>query len=916
MSSEMSDNFIIDEALSDECDFSVQKSIGLKYIKALTDSSWSNFNESDPGVTILEQLCYALTELGYCNEFSIEDILTRSDNRIHFENQFFKPEDILTCSAVTLEDQCKLVMDKLNGIAGIYIYPMVSSKGLMTGCYDVFLSFEERLTHQDKSILLNRVFETLNSNRQIGEMISKVKSLSIKEILLQGSISINSNTSAREVLDDLSSKLHSYVSPVIKKSSYGALKSRYLDSGAIFNGPKLSKGWMPELSGECEKRSTVKIMDIIAIISQLEGVEKIHALSFLAPNEPLKDEGLVAIAQDQVAQIGISLEDFDFYKSGVKEDISLNSSAESYLSKMNGADSVDSSSSSISPDLPKGVFRDIGDYYSIQNTFPENYAVGENALPDSASNFRVAQSRQLKGFLSLFDQMLINQFSQLDGTSYLLSFGLQSNESQTIEFSPQVQTAPPSYFFKPIYDLPNIKPLLLGHDAFDFDLKSKSEAESQSLAWLNFKSDSYNQYLSGLRKCIEDETERESRRNSILDHLLARHGENGSEIEEMILDTRSFLSTTQTKIIIKSLYLQNLGLLSYNRGKGFNFLNAKALIFPGRYRLANSNLSLLAQLGVPAEDIKEFIPISKLGFSNVEYLKEQLESIIEMLNLKVDKTKFISSIEVIDCNSRAYEMAELFVDGVIDLKRLEEREKLIQEDIESYSTFELFSNLFLGLTHHYGLIVDILLNVLSDSKFSSWVINERVLESKFSSIVNGLNVLVKCMSDGDHVYLSGEDIITIERGDAGILTLIDYQRHIDQLIWLSESRKGFIFVEAMLLLKSSCMTSGELKKLGLAVDNFYLNSMSVFPEYVALIRTKKFQNSLDHICSRCIPMHVNHRSYFYDRETISNITSDFVAWHNANNLKSSTKIDGSKHAKSLINLIVKTPSESSASDVK
>ena len=174
-----------------------------------------------------------------------------------------------------------------------------------------------------------------------------------------------------------------------------------------------------------------------------------------------------------------------------------------------------------------------------------------------------------------------------------------------------------------------------------------------------------------------------------------------------------------------------------------------------------------------------------------------------------------------------------------------------------------------------------------------------------------MNILVECRVDGDHIYLSDEDLITIARGDAGILTLIDYQRHIDQLIWLSDSRKGFVFIESMLLLKSSGMTSGELQTSGRMVNQFYLNATSIFPEYVSLIRTKKFKDSLDSICSRCIPIHVNHQISFSDCKHISEIVSDFVVWHNAINADANSKIDGQRYARSLIDLIVKPHSMNS-----
>ena len=84
----MMENQITSRELPDNRNFHKLKAMGLDYIKSLSSDEWSNFNDSDPGITILDQLCYALTELGYCTNFSIEDILTNQNGSIDFDNQF------------------------------------------------------------------------------------------------------------------------------------------------------------------------------------------------------------------------------------------------------------------------------------------------------------------------------------------------------------------------------------------------------------------------------------------------------------------------------------------------------------------------------------------------------------------------------------------------------------------------------------------------------------------------------------------------------------------------------------------------------------------------------------------------------------------------------------------------------------
>ena len=38
---------------------------GIDHIQKLSGKQWTDYNFHDPGITILEQICYALTDLGY-----------------------------------------------------------------------------------------------------------------------------------------------------------------------------------------------------------------------------------------------------------------------------------------------------------------------------------------------------------------------------------------------------------------------------------------------------------------------------------------------------------------------------------------------------------------------------------------------------------------------------------------------------------------------------------------------------------------------------------------------------------------------------------------------------------------------------------------------------------------------------------
>lgn len=81
----------------------------LEYIQRLAGKIWTDYNSHDPGITMLEVLCFAITDLGYRSNFPIQDLL--ADENGSLANQFFLPSKILPCTPVTINDYRKLLMD-------------------------------------------------------------------------------------------------------------------------------------------------------------------------------------------------------------------------------------------------------------------------------------------------------------------------------------------------------------------------------------------------------------------------------------------------------------------------------------------------------------------------------------------------------------------------------------------------------------------------------------------------------------------------------------------------------------------------------------------------------------------------------------------------------------------------------------
>lgn len=90
-------------------DFELLRKEAIAYIQRISGNIWTDYNAHDPGITILEVLCYAITDLSYRANKPIQDLLALESGSL--AGQFFKASLILPGKALTLADYRKLLMD-------------------------------------------------------------------------------------------------------------------------------------------------------------------------------------------------------------------------------------------------------------------------------------------------------------------------------------------------------------------------------------------------------------------------------------------------------------------------------------------------------------------------------------------------------------------------------------------------------------------------------------------------------------------------------------------------------------------------------------------------------------------------------------------------------------------------------------
>ena len=107
------DNYIVkNPTLRQSEDYALLRNEGLTQLGDLASKLWTDYNVHDPGITFLELLCYAITELGYRTGYDIKDLLTREEKGTAVNTStFHRAKRIFTSNPVTFNDLRKLLID-------------------------------------------------------------------------------------------------------------------------------------------------------------------------------------------------------------------------------------------------------------------------------------------------------------------------------------------------------------------------------------------------------------------------------------------------------------------------------------------------------------------------------------------------------------------------------------------------------------------------------------------------------------------------------------------------------------------------------------------------------------------------------------------------------------------------------------
>lgn len=152
--------------INESQNYELLRTKGLQYIQELGSRLWTDYNIHDPGITIMELLSYAITDLGNRCAYDIKDLLAIPPTQTEDPKRqgFYTARNILTVNPWTNRDFRKLLID-IDGVKNawlqckqcpcddLYLYANCKTSELqyewtdhpviIKGFYDVLVEFED-----------------------------------------------------------------------------------------------------------------------------------------------------------------------------------------------------------------------------------------------------------------------------------------------------------------------------------------------------------------------------------------------------------------------------------------------------------------------------------------------------------------------------------------------------------------------------------------------------------------------------------------------------------------------------------------------------------------------------------------------------------------------------------------------------
>lgn len=407
--------------------FDALRAEGLRLSQALSGGHWSDYNLHDPGVTMLEAACYALTELVYRADFGVADHLADASGQVDWARHgLHPPQDAFPCRPTTVDDLRRWLLDRHPELDGVTVHADPRAPGVL----NLQLDTAEGLDAARQEDLKLAVRRSAAQARNLGETVGQVLLLREKRCRLHVTLTVSGGRDPSDILAEVWDRCESYLVAGAEVESVADAQPAGVAPEEWFEGPLTHHGRIPQYRLERAERADLVIAELVRRVRRVEGVQDVAGMA-LQPLEPLDPvlpppggwlrapalpwrhgaEGWTLALEEPGTAEALMHVGLLWRGQEVRPDIGT---VMQRLQELRVARRTRRHGTVVPPPpLPAARHRPAPPHYPLQSHLPAAYGVGEREIHDTLEPSERTAALQLRGYLALLDQVVAHAGAQV-----------------------------------------------------------------------------------------------------------------------------------------------------------------------------------------------------------------------------------------------------------------------------------------------------------------------------------------------------------------------------------------------------------------------------------------------------------------------------------------------------------------------
>lgn len=408
---------------ADALDLDFLRDQALAKAQELSGELWTDYNPHDPGVTILESLCFASAELAMRINAMRERFSDKADHSSMLPSPSRHEDAYMACTEVTPSDFRDLAL--LDGrIKNTYLIPS-QTQIEYNGVRDLGVELRDTVnSEEDKEEIVEKLREYTSSARALTSVVQEIIFLEPEFLCVDLTIELSMREVPSGLVSELLDTIEAYISPQSRQR---------VDA---------TRGRDASQAGQSKPSSALYISDLVSAVMELEEVSLVREVQLIDKQGEQYNwffdvpSGKVPALDRLNSQVKVVFRDNEIYQTN--------------LMVPSGRLLRNASAKDVSDEH---IFLEILDEIGlpmppIHHSFPKKFGVGELGVPPSASLKEQSSAKQLEAYLSFFEQLILSLQQTIDVIVHSLAGGDPTRNGSTA-----FQEIPRGgYLFKPFLD--------------------------------------------------------------------------------------------------------------------------------------------------------------------------------------------------------------------------------------------------------------------------------------------------------------------------------------------------------------------------------------------------------------------------------------------------------------------------------